>query len=369
MTKSILKTSLIQQVKNQLKEEIITGAVKPGQRIESIRSITQKYKVSHITAAKALKELSKEGWIDSKVGSGSFVSLTLPINNIPKQNASTSSKDTIYYALMNQYDFDGYHSEILSYLQKLSEEYGLNFKLIPAEDTQALSKIATFPRTMGIICRAEMPYFEAEMPVVYYGMSQTHINSNFVQPDNFEGGIVAGKTLLENGHKNICYVSNYKIEDGIPHENLEYMHFRQRYNGLCAIFEMYNYSTPQRVCWHVKDQDSRYNVSKLLEKVKNKDSQAPTALVIGNKKMASEILMVAIGMGIDVPNDLSIVSFVDRGLDHDSHISTIDFSREKMAEQIFSTIFCATKYKCAINHNKHLIPMFMSNQSTLNKLS
>ena len=49
MPKIIAKTSLIEQVKNLIKEEIASGILQPGQRIESIRSLLKKYKVSHIT--------------------------------------------------------------------------------------------------------------------------------------------------------------------------------------------------------------------------------------------------------------------------------------------------------------------------------
>ena len=370
MPKIIAKTSLIEQVKNLIKEEIASGILQPGQRIESIRSLLKKYKVSHITAATALKQLKEEGWINSKVGSGSFVSETPPVSSFKPGKAIANSANVIYFVIMGGRSLEGYHSQVLEYLQELVGEHNLQLKFISADDSETLKKIASSPTTLGIICQAEMKPFAANVPVVNYGMSPFYFDSCFVQPDNFEGGILSGQILLKNGHEKICYVSNSMIKEtrraGV---NYEHMHFRQRYNGLCAALEMIGQDDPNLVRWHVKTPESRQAVTELLEKVKAKDSEAPTVLVVGNKIMASEISMIAIGMGIQIPGDLSIISFIDRGENRDNHISTIDFSRKAMAQQLLSIILRARDSRAAINHNKHLLPMFLSNSSTIKNLN
>ena len=265
---------------------------------------------------------------------------------------------------------EGYHSQVLEYLQELVGEHNLQLKFISADDSETLKKIASSPTTLGIICQAEMKPFVANVPVVNYGMSPFYFDSCFVQPDNFEGGILSGKILLENGHNKVYYVSNSIIEEtrraGVSYEH---MHFRQRYNGLCAAYEMAGQACPELVRWHIKNSESRQKVTELLEQVRSKTSEAPTVLVVGNKAMASEISMVAIGMGIRIPDDLSIVSFIDRAEKWDDHISTIDFSRKAMAQQLLSIILRARDSRAAINHNKHLLPMFLSNSSTIKNLN
>ncbi len=369
MSKILTKTSLIEQVKNLLKEEIASGALKPGQRIESIRALLKKYKVSHITAATALKQLKEEGWINSRTGSGSFVSAAPPVSSFRPGKAIVNSANIIYFVIMGGSNLEGYHSKVLEHLQELVTEYNLQLKFISADAPEALAQISTQPTSLGIICPAEMKPFVFGIPVVNYGMSPFYFDSCFVQPDNFEGGILSGKLLLENGHRKIYYVSNRSIDENKKTDvNFEYMHFRQRYNGLCAACEMNGLALPGFVRWHIKNQESRQQVTELLAQVKSNAPKAPTALVIGNKAMASEIYMIAIGMGIRIPEDLTLVSFIDRAEKGDDHISTIDFSRKAMAEQLLTIILSARNSTAAINQNKHLLPMFLTNSDTIKNI-
>ena len=85
--------------------------------------------------------------------------------------------------------------------------------------------------------------------------------------------------------------------------------------------------------------------------------------------MASEISMVAIGMGIQIPDDLSIISFIDRAEGREDHIANIDFSRKAMAQQILTIILNARESRSAINNNKHLLPMYLSNSGTIKNLN
>jgi len=363
MSKVLTKISLIEQVKNLLKEEISSGALQPGQRIESIRSLLKKYKVSHITAATALKQLKEEGWINSKVGSGSFVSAAPPVFSFKPGNAIVSAGNIIYFIIMGGRSLEGYHSKVLEYLQELVAEHNLQLKFASADDSITLAKITASPMTLGIIYQADMKPFASNVPAVSYGMSPSFFDSCFVQPDNFQGGILSGTLLLKNGHSKIYYVSS-----NLP-EVTKYTHFSQRYNGLCAAFEMAELAHPDLVRWHIKNPESRQKVTELLEQVRAKAPEAPTALVIGNKAMASEIYMVAIGMGIRIPEDLSIVSFIDRAEHREDHISNIDFSRKAMAQQLFAIILSARDSRFAINNNKHLLPMFLSNSDTIKNLN
>lgn len=365
MAKTLTKTSLIEQVKNLIKEEIAGGTLKPGQRIESIRSLLKKYKVSHITAATALKQLKEEGWINSKVGSGSFVSASPPVSSFRPGKAIVNNANIVYFVIMGGRTLEGYHSKVLQNLQELITVYNLELKFVSPDTSEDLAKISTLPTSLGIICPAEMKPFNSTIPVVDYGMSPYYFDSCFVQPNNFEGGILSGKLLLENGHSNIYYVSNSSIEDD---KHSRYMHFRQRYNGLCAACEIGGLPRPELVRWHIKNGESRQQVTELLEKVKTKSPDAPTALVVGNNAMASEIYMVAIGMGIRIPDDLSLISFIDRDENRDDHISTIDFSRKAMAHQLLTVILSARVSSDAINHNKHLLPMFLANSDTIKNI-
>ncbi|TCS82571.1 GntR family transcriptional regulator [Tepidibacillus fermentans] len=74
----LLNTSdlpIYQQIKDQIIEQIMKGQLLEGEQLPSIRSLAKELKISVITTKRAYEELEKEGYIDTVVGKGSFVSL------------------------------------------------------------------------------------------------------------------------------------------------------------------------------------------------------------------------------------------------------------------------------------------------------
>ena len=58
---------------NQLKNEIVTGELTPGEALPSIRMLAADLSVSVITTKRAYEELEKEGLIRSVAGKGFYV--------------------------------------------------------------------------------------------------------------------------------------------------------------------------------------------------------------------------------------------------------------------------------------------------------
>lgn len=61
------------QIKNQMKAEILSGALEPGEKLPSIRFLAKELRISMITAKRAFDELETEGFIHSVQGKGNFV--------------------------------------------------------------------------------------------------------------------------------------------------------------------------------------------------------------------------------------------------------------------------------------------------------
>ncbi|MTI49636.1 GntR family transcriptional regulator [Sporosalibacterium faouarense] len=64
---------LYKQVKDQMKNAIITGELKEGDALPSIRGMANELKISVITIKRAYSELENEGYIITRRGLGSFV--------------------------------------------------------------------------------------------------------------------------------------------------------------------------------------------------------------------------------------------------------------------------------------------------------
>ena len=65
--------AIYEQIVNQLKNEIVTGELTPGEALPSIRMLAVDLSVSVITTKRAYEELEKEGLIRSVAGKGFYV--------------------------------------------------------------------------------------------------------------------------------------------------------------------------------------------------------------------------------------------------------------------------------------------------------
>ena len=65
--------AIYEQIINQLKNAIVTGELKAGEALPTIRSLAADLSVSVITTKRAYEELEKEGLIRSVAGKGFYV--------------------------------------------------------------------------------------------------------------------------------------------------------------------------------------------------------------------------------------------------------------------------------------------------------
>ena len=65
--------AIYEQIVNQLKNAVLTGELKAGEALPSIRSLAVDLGVSVITTKRAYEELEKEGLIRSVAGKGFYV--------------------------------------------------------------------------------------------------------------------------------------------------------------------------------------------------------------------------------------------------------------------------------------------------------
>ena len=65
---------IYEQINSQIKSMIMSGELKTGEPIQSMRALAKSLHVSVITVQKAYEDLQRDGFIETTVGRGSFVS-------------------------------------------------------------------------------------------------------------------------------------------------------------------------------------------------------------------------------------------------------------------------------------------------------
>lgn len=67
------ETPIYEQIKEQIKAMILSGDLKEGDGLPSMRLLAKELRISIITTKRAYEELEREGYIESYTGKGSFV--------------------------------------------------------------------------------------------------------------------------------------------------------------------------------------------------------------------------------------------------------------------------------------------------------
>ena len=96
--------AIYEQIVNQLKNEIVTGELTPGEALPSIRMLAADLSVSVITTKRAYEELEKEGLIRSVAGKGFYV--------------CESNKDYLKEKQLDSRVIDLFHSQMPSHLHR-----------------------------------------------------------------------------------------------------------------------------------------------------------------------------------------------------------------------------------------------------------
>jgi len=110
------KRPIYEQIKEKLKNLIITGAIKEDEKIPSVRELASETAINPNTIQKAYKELENENYIYSVRAKGYFVSGVKEIN---EHNNADTLKESLKEILNELYFLKTDYSEIISEVDKI----------------------------------------------------------------------------------------------------------------------------------------------------------------------------------------------------------------------------------------------------------
>lgn len=109
------------QLVSLIKNDIIKGALSPGEKLPSIRDLAITYKVNPNTVSKALSELENISLIYTERTNGKYVSSDISLINKYKEEYAASLTEDYINKMINL----GYNKEeINKYIMKKGENYG-----------------------------------------------------------------------------------------------------------------------------------------------------------------------------------------------------------------------------------------------------
>ena len=111
---------LYEQIVSQIKAQIMSGDLKSGETLPSIRSLAESLQISVLTVQKAYDVLQKDGFIETTAGKGCYVSVRNQDFYLQEQNKKIGGffNDAIEIARMSGISLD----KLVSLLTLLYEE-------------------------------------------------------------------------------------------------------------------------------------------------------------------------------------------------------------------------------------------------------
>ena len=289
----------------ELKNQILTGKLLPGDKLPSENDLCKLYDLSRITSKKAMDMLSEEKLIERKTGLGSFV-----LAQTTSLQKETNIQRTIVF--IQPFISDVYGRDMLVELQDLTRRDNtllicFNSHNDSAIESQIIKSLNNIDVDGYIICPARDETFNmeflklivSETPLVLIDRYLRDIKCPFVISDNVTGSKMAIKHLQEMGHKKIGIITR-TIDNTSA--------LKERYKGIMQQLKEVDPLISEIPLIEIDAYSSEE-----IERKKMKEGLAKykdcTAFFSTEYYFIPLFEMTCKEMGFNIPNDFSIITF------------------------------------------------------------
>ncbi len=293
---SILRSEL-----GQLRRQGIT-------KLATEAELAQRYHMSRQTVRHALQLLEEDGLIERRQGSGSFIlEQPTPKDDIRQIAVITTFLDdyifpTILHDAQNSFSRSGYSTLVFATENKVSQEREILTKILQQKVSAVLiegSKTA-FPTPNSDLYQTLQ---ERSIPVLFlHGIYSNLTGFPCLLDNNYNGGYLLAKYLIDKGHRRICGI--FKADD---------IQGPQRYHGVVSALRDCNLLIRDNgFYWYDTEGRTALVTSKgkeLLDSFIQSRLGSATAVVCYNDEIAHFLIKRLLEAGIRVPEDVAVVSF------------------------------------------------------------
>lgn len=311
----------------QLKSDILSGAIRPGQKLPSENELSSQYALSRHTVRKALGILAQEGYVEAFHGKGTFCS-----ENMRHMRKSQN------IAVVTTYISDYIFPRLIQGMDKVLSQNGYsiilkntgNSRQKEAKCLEELLKkdidgLIIEPSKSQLLCRHRNLYRNFEkygIPYIFIQGIYTEMKDHpHILMDDARGGYLVTRYLLDSGHRKIA--GFFKADDiqGI-----------ERHKGyVWALQEAGIPYDPDDVVWF-HTEDRKYKPA-MMAKLMAESGRLPEGMVCYNDQIAVQVMEELENLGIQIPEEISVTGY-DNSLyaQRGSGITTIAHPQEKLGE-------------------------------------
>ncbi|MCH9656329.1 MAG: GntR family transcriptional regulator [Planctomycetes bacterium] len=292
---------------DQLIQKVIGGEIRPGEALPSEHQLCESYQLARTTVRNAMQLLEEQGWITRLQGKGSFVSLNPPLPTskpldifafvLPEirtgfypslqrsfeQAAALTQNQVLVCCTENKVDMQG------NTILQLIDKHVSGVALVPA----------TVPATPAYQIRQLQQH---GIPVVFCHREVEGVQAPLLSIPFREVGLLAGQTLLQQGHHSLALFSPHRASSSIEYEA-----------GLREALESQKTPCPEPFIFHgphsqIHPIDYEQELLTTLESM-FKRPDPPTAIFATFDSLAELIYLLLGKLGYRVPEDISLLGF------------------------------------------------------------
>jgi len=287
-----------------VKQNIQNNTFKSGEKLISENKLCEKFSISRPTARQAIALLEKENLVIRKRGSGTFVNHPI----IKKQ--TTSKTIGLLMTYIDGYIFPDFISGVEQVLSKHSYHMALRLtsNQIQNERQQLLSFLDM--DIDGLIVegvKSALPnpnlelyqqLYNRHIPVIFINSYYPTLDCNYILNDDYIGGRLATRHLIENGHKKIAII--------FKHDDLQ---GTLRYKGfLDEMYDQHLEVNESFIFWYSTESYEQLfrpeHLLLLIDKLRE-----CSAAVCYNDQLVFRLIPFLTQAKLNIPKDLSITSF------------------------------------------------------------
>ena len=201
----------------ELKQSILSGEIKPGEKLPSENELSARYQISRHTVRKALSILINEGYIEAEHGRGTFCSQRMGHMKNSRNIAvvTTYISDYIFPRLIQGMDKVMTANGYSHHPEKHSQQPYHRGTCSGGHSDKGYRRLIIEPSKSQIFCRHTNLYAmldQYEIPYVFIqGVYPQMMDKPHILMDDCKGGYLVTKHLLDCGHRKILGI--FKADD------------------------------------------------------------------------------------------------------------------------------------------------------------
>jgi GntR family transcriptional regulator of arabinose operon len=317
-------------IMEDLRKQIISGNIKPGEKLPSENELSAEFQVSRQTVRKALQILQNEGYIYAEHGRGTFCSEMMRHTGKSKNIAvvTTYLSDYIFPRVIQGIDQVLTENGYSILLKNTRNSRKLEAKCLEELLQKDIDGLIIEPSKSQIFCRHIELYQmldEYQIPYVFIQGSYDQLKEKpYILMDDCRGGYLVTRHLIELGHQNIVGV--FKADD---------TQGQQRHKGYVQALQESGISyDPDKVVWFYTEDRKTHPYEKMKQMAEERDHLMFDAVVSYNDQIALEVIRALEDTGLNVPEDVSVTGYDNSYLAESAKIplTTIAHPQEKLGQ-------------------------------------